>query len=341
MFDDFFAKGHELWQSGKVFATATVVRAEKPTSGKPGDKAIVTEEGEMFGWIGGSCAQPTVIEEALKAMRENRSTLVRLSTEADAAGERGGLTELPMTCYSGGTMEIYIEPHQPRVRLVVVGGQHVAQALTALGRAMGYEIVSVVPAGESNQIAEADQQVSDLEALPGLVNSGTCVVVATHGNYDELALEPALRSGAGYVGLVASRKRSESVVEYLRGKGLGRKELAALHVPAGLDIGARRGDEIALSILAEIVEYRRQTEAVDELTKPGLEVTGTGSEVTGTTEGEQAPETAIDPICGMSVKIEGAAHTHEHEDTTYYFCCAGCQTRFASDPQSYLEAAQP
>jgi len=328
MFDDFFAKGHELWQSGEAFATATVVRAEKPTSGKPGDRAIVTEDGKMFGWIGGSCAQPTVIEEALKAMRENRSILIRLSTETDPEGERGGLTELPMTCYSGGTMEIYIEPHQPRVRLVVVGGQHVAQALVHLGRAMGYEIVSVVPAGEANQIAEADQQVSDLEALPELVNPGTCVVVATHGHYDEVALEPALRSGAGYVGLVASRTRAASVVEYLRGKGLGEEELAALHVPAGLDIGARRGDEIALSILAEIVQHRRQAEAVET---PSVEEAVVG----------EAPETAIDPICGMSVKIEGAAHTHEHEGTTYYFCCAGCETRFAADPRSFLEAAQP
>jgi len=328
MFDDFFAKGHELWQQGKPFATATVVRADKPTSGKPGDKAIITEEGEMFGWIGGSCAQPTVIEEALKAMAEDRSTLIRLSTQSEPGAERGGLTELPMTCYSGGTMEIYIEPHQPRVRLVVVGGQHVAQALVHLGRAMGYEIVSVVPAGEANQITEADQQVSDLEVLPGFLTPGACLVVATHGNYDELALELALRSGVGYVGLVASRKRAESVVEYLRDKGLGEEDLAVLHVPAGLDIGARRGDEIALSILAEIVQHRRQTKTVE---KPAVVAK----------EFEAASESAVDPICGMSVKIEGAAHTHEHEGTTYYFCCAGCQTRFAADPQSYLETVQP
>jgi xanthine dehydrogenase accessory factor len=327
MFDDFFAKGHELWQQGKPFATATVVRADKPTSGKPGDKAIITEDGEMFGWIGGSCAQPTVIEEAIKALAENRSYLIRLATEAQPGGDRGGITELPMTCYSGGTMEIYIEPHQPRVRIVVIGGQHVAQALVHLGRAMGYEIVSVVPAGEANQITEADQQVGDLEALPKLLTPGACVVVATHGNYDELALEPALKSGAGYVGLVASRKRAESVVEYLQGRGLSDKDLAALHVPAGLDIGARRGDEIALSILAEIVRHRRQIEAVEKPTVVANEV-------------EAMPESAIDPICGMSVQIEGAAHTHEHEGTTYYFCCAGCKTRFATDPQTYLEAAQ-
>ena len=328
MFDDFFAKGHELWSSGKAFATATVVRAEKPTSGKPGDKAIITEDGQMFGWIGGSCAQPTVVEEALKAMAEDRSVLIRLSTGEVSGGERGGLTELPMTCYSGGTMEIYIEPHQPRVRLIVVGGQHVAQALVHLGRAMGYETVSVVPEGEANRVAEADQQVSDLAALPELLEPGAYVVVATHGNYDELALEPALKSGAGYVGLVASRKRAESVESYLRGKGLGDDDLAALHVPAGLDIGARRGDEIAVSILAEIVQHRRQSEAVDMA-------------VAEVSTAEESLETAIDPICGMSVKIEGAPHTHEYEGATYYFCCAGCQTRFATDPKSYLEAVQP
>ena len=327
MFDEFFAKGHELWKSGRPFATATVVRAEKPTSGKPGDKAIVTEQGEMFGWIGGSCAQPTVIEEALAAMRDNESRLIRLSTEVDPAAARGGVTELPMTCYSGGTMEIYIEPHQPRTRIVIVGGQHVAQALTSLGRAMGYEIVSVIPAGESHQITEADRQVTDLEGLGDFVDAGTYVVVATHGNYDELALEPALRAGAGYVGLVASRKRAESVVEFLRGKGLGDEDLAPLHVPAGLDIGARRGDEIAVSILAEIVQHRRQREAQEV---PAEEAA----------EQEKVAETAIDPICNMSVTIEGAVHTYEHEGKTYYFCCGGCLTRFAADPQSHLEAAQ-
>jgi xanthine dehydrogenase accessory factor len=327
MFDDFFAKGQELWKSGKPFVTALVVRAEKPTSGKPGDKAIVTAEGKMFGWIGGSCAEPIVIEEALKALAAGESKLIRLSTGAETPGSSDGLTELPMTCYSGGTMEIYIEPHQPRLRLVVIGGQHVAQALVHLGRAMGYETVSVVPEGEPSRISGADRQASDLQTLPDLVAEGTYVVVATHGHYDELALEPALRSGAGYVGLVASRKRAESVVEYLRGRGLDEERLAKLHVPAGLDIGARRGDEIALSILAEIVQHRRRTEARAETSPESAEA-------------EPAAATAVDPICGMTVQIEGAAHTHEHQGTTYYFCCAGCQTRFASDPQSYLEATR-
>lgn len=327
MFDDFFAKGHKLCQSGQPFATATVVRAEKPTSGKPGDKAIITAAGEMFGWIGGSCAQPTVIEEALKAMRENRCALIRLSAETDPATRRNGLTEVPMTCYSGGTMEIYIEPHQPRTRLVVVGGQHVAQALLHLGRAMGYELVTVVPEGEADRITGANEQVSDLEALPEILTPGTYVVVATHGNYDELAVEPALRAGAGYVGLVASRKRAASVVEFLRGKGLGEEELGALHAPAGLDIGARRGDEIALSILAEMVQHRRQREAAERPSAPPAEF-------------DRALDSAVDPICGMSVKIEGAAFTLEHQGVTYYFCCAGCQTRFASDPRSYLEASR-
>lgn len=323
MFDEFFAKGQELWQTGKPFATATVVRAERPTSGKPGDKAIITADGKMFGWIGGSCAEPTVIQEALDVLETGEGKLIRLSTQPEAAGRRGGITDLPMTCYSGGTMEIYIEPHQPRLRLIVVGGQHVAKALVHLGRAMGYETVSVVPESEASPLPEADHHSDELEAIPDLVTPNACVVVATHGHYDELALEPALKSGASYVGLVASRKRAESVIEFLEGRGLCDRHIAALHVPAGLDIGARRGDEIALSILAEIVQHKRRTETDPRARKE-----------------EAAPtvDTAIDPICNMTVQIEGALHTFAYEGTTYYFCCPGCKSRFAADPQKVLEA---
>jgi xanthine dehydrogenase accessory factor len=330
MFDDFFAKSLELHERGEPFATATVVRAEKPTSGKPGDKAIVTARGEMLGWIGGSCAEPTVIAEALKALAEDKSRLVRLSTEAVPEHRRDGVSDLPMTCYSGGTMEIYIEPHQPRTRLLIVGGQHVAQALAHLGRAMGYEIVSAAPRSEAHPLADADRRIDDLERLGEMVTPRTYVVVATHGHYDEVALVPALRSGARYVGLVASRKRAASVLDYLRGQGLDEAELAALHVPAGLDIQARRGEEIAVSILAEIVQHRRRVEAAEA-----------AAAVQPARSPERRPTTAIDPVCGMTVETAGALHTYEHRGETYYFCGAGCRSRFAKDPDRILQAARP
>ena len=354
MYDEFFAKAHELGGSGEPFATAVVVRAERPTSGKPGDKAIVTADGVMFGWIGGSCAQPTVIAEALAAIADGESRLVRITPEPGEGPPREGLKEVAMTCFSGGTLDIYIEPQQPRPRLLVVGHLPVAQALVHLGRAMSYHTVAVDPETGGTGLAHADEVLTDLNALAGRVHPLTFVVVATHGNYDEPALEAALEAGARYVGLVASRKRAAPILAHLEAQGFGEEALAALHAPAGLDLGARRGDEIALSIVAEIVQIRRRAEGLawPRAAEEGEEVPGKeeaagiaagsccggGAEATEGEPAQAAPATAVDPICGMSVKVEGARHTFEHGGEVYYFCCAGCRTKFAGDPQRYLAA---
>jgi xanthine dehydrogenase accessory factor len=143
MFDEFFAKAHDLVRAGVPFVTATVVRAEKPTSGKPGDKAIITVDGVMHGWIGGSCAQPTVIKEAMRVMAADRSRLIRLSPDPDQLASEDGVVDVPMTCYSGGTLEIFLEPQQPRPRLLIVGDLPIAQALAQLGQAMNYHVIAV------------------------------------------------------------------------------------------------------------------------------------------------------------------------------------------------------
>jgi xanthine dehydrogenase accessory factor len=323
MYDDFFAKAHELVQRGVPFVTAVVVRAEKPTSAKPGDKAIITAEGVMHGWIGGSCAQPTVIKEALKALAEDEARLIRLSPEPEKQAAREGLLDLPMTCFSGGTLEIYIEPQPPRPRLLIIGGLPVAQALAHLGRAMNYHVVAVDLDGDGSAMAHADELLLDLEEVVGQIRPFTYVVVATHGNYDEIALANILAANPSYVGLVASPKRAQAVREYLAMQGISETEMLPLKAPAGLDIQARRGDEIALSIMAEIVERRRNAEALDWALFGEKERRGVKGE-----EREQG-KTAIDPICGMTVDIATAQYTYEYEGQSYYFCCAGCQSTFA------------
>jgi xanthine dehydrogenase accessory factor len=276
MYDEFFRKAHELKALGQPFATAIVVRAENPTSGKPGDKAIVTADGGMIGWIGGSCAQPTVIREAQRAIAEDRGRLIRLS-QAPSEPPVSGIEEFPMTCFSGGTLDIYIEPQPPQPRLMVVGNLPVARALARLGKVMSYRVIAVDVAAEGIALPEADEtltKMSDLEERP---DRFTAVVVATHGNYDDLALEKALKSEASYVALVASPKRAGAIREYLARRGFEASDLERLHSPAGLDIGARGGDEIALSILAEIIQLRRRqvdeaaTVAAAEGTSPGHE----------------------------------------------------------------------
>lgn len=325
MFDDFFAKAYELSRLGVPFATATVVRAEAPTSGKPGDKAIITLDGTMYGWIGGSCAQPTVIREALKVLRADESRFIRLSPNPLEQPPRKGLTDMPMTCFSGGTLEIYIEPQQPRPRLIVIGALPVAQTLATLGKQMSYHTIVVDPAHHGDPPPYADELLTELTAIAAHVTPLTAIVVATHGQYDELALEQALATNAGYIGLVASPRRAAAVREYLADLGLSDEQLQRVKAPAGLDIHARRGDEIALSIIAEIIQQRR---AQPEIAWPAAPAVA-------------APASAIDPVCGMAVTIAGAKYIYDYQGTTYYFCCPGCKTTFRKAPEQYLASILP
>jgi xanthine dehydrogenase accessory factor len=315
--DSFFTLAHDLERRGIPFATATVVRIERPTSGKPGDRGIVTLDGELLGWVGGSCARPTVIKEGLACLADGRCRLIRLSPEPDDRAGFEGITDLSMTCFSGGTMEIFIEPNPPRPRLIVVGDQPVAHSLAELGRTMGYQIMSVGPASPIKGV----EALATPDEIGAHVHPLTFVVVATHGDHDEIALEAALEAGAPYVGLVASRKRADSIGGYLKVRGLSEERLGTLRSPAGLDLGARTPQEIALSILAEIVQVGR---SLDHF---------------GWSEREPAAARrahAVDPICGMSVEIASAKHVHVHSGTSYYFCCAACLETFAANPARHL-----
>lgn len=325
MFDDFFEKAGALQRDGVPFATATVVRAEKPTSGKPGDKAIVTLDGVMYGWIGGSCAQPTVVREARRAIADDRARLIRLSPQPENEPATAGVEVCRMTCYSGGTLDVYIEPQAPRPHLLVVGHLPTARALVELGRAMRYRVSAVVPPGEQAAMAHADTVASDLATLDPPASPLTYVVIATHGHDDEEATARALRSGAPYVALVASPKRAEQVRRYLRLCGHDDAEIARLRAPAGLDIGARRGDEIALSIMAEIVQHRRSAEVLDWRAEPADDAPPAGHDAG-----------AVDPVCGMRVDPRSGKPTREHDGIVYHFCCAGCAEAFAADPGAFV-----
>lgn len=340
MYDDFFAKAHELVQKGVPFVTATVVWAEKPSSGKPGDKAIITIDGVMHGWIGGSCAQPTVIKEALKALEADESRLIRLSTEPERKNPRKGLVDLPMTCFSGGNLEIYLEPQPPRPRLLIVGVLPVARALSQLARAMNYHVVVVDLDSHGEQLPFADETLHSLDGIREQIRPFTYIVIATHGNYDELALEQILTAEPAYVGLVASPKRAEAVRDYLRGQGLTDTDMLPLKAPAGLDIQARRGDEIALSIMAEIVQKRRNAEMINLALFHQEESEEHDHHhhehhdhdhqqlIQIDMAGPVSLETAVDPICGMDVIIATAKYIYEHQGQIYYFCCAGCREKF-------------
>jgi xanthine dehydrogenase accessory factor len=326
----FFNKAQQLLDQNTPFVMAIVVRAEKPTSAKRGDKALITMNGELHGWIGGSCAQPTIVREALKALKEGKSRFIRLSPNPEELTPRDGLMDFPLTCFSGGTLEIYIEPQYPQPRLLVIGNLPVARALVSLGKVMNYDVVAVDPDSDSSLPMDAAQVVNSLADIAYYIRPDTYAVVATHGSFDETALEQVVKASPRYIGLVASHKRFEAVLDYLRQQGIDEADLQSIKAPAGLDIQAQEGDEIALSILAEIVQFRRSAEEAADWHIPEVETSVT----------QPAPETttgiAIDPVCHMEVEIATAKFTYDYQGKTYYFCAPGCKTAFRKSPEAYL-----
>ena len=208
-------RAHELLARGAPFALATVVRRERPTSGEPGDKAIVTAEGEFLGWIGGSCAQPTVLIEAKKALADGEPRLVVLTPNLDAQA-RDGVELYRMTCYSGGTLEIYIEPYLPEPELLVCGASPAAEALVKIGAAVGFKVILVDPSATPEQFSAAAVVLPRIE--PEKLGNGRerYAVVATNGNWDEEALKQLLPLSLDYLGLVASTKRFQQMREALK-----------------------------------------------------------------------------------------------------------------------------
>lgn len=310
MTDDLLALALRLSHEGEPFAMATVVRCERPTSAKPGAKALIRKDGTVLGWIGGSCAEPVVVKEGLRALRDGQPRFIALVGEGGSGpGRREGMVEYTMTCHSGGTLEIYVEPVLPKPQLLLVGRGPVVETLGELGRAMDFTVTLV-----SSDIS-ADR-LSHLGVTPR-----TYIVVATHGSFDEEALEQALRSEAGYVSLVASRKRAHAVMDTLRARGLA-EHLGRLKAPAGLDIGAVTPEEIAVSILAEIIQVLRSQ---------------TGERKPAEATPDEIGETvARDPVCGMSVEVASARYRSEVSGRTVYFCCAHCKQTFDRDPAQYL-----
>lgn len=289
---------------GKSFAMATVVWRQPPSSGQYGSRAIVTADGEIFGWIGGACAEPVIIREAKRIIEEGTPKLLWLGQEADFQGMHVpfGVSTVPMSCQSEGALQIYVEPMQSAPRLVIVGRSPMALTLTELTQAMDWNV----------------QLVDGPDFVPSMVSSSTIVIVATQGHGDEEALEVALTAEPHYVGLVASRKRGEVVLDYLKDRGVDAAKLASVKVPIGVDLGHTSHREIAVSILAELVQLR----ASGELTVKSVSTKPVVLEV-------------LDVVCGMTVTAEPANRPYEYEGTTYYFCAPGCRKAFEKDPTSF------
>jgi xanthine dehydrogenase accessory factor len=287
-----------------------------------GDSCLVTGRGEVHGFVGGSCTRPTVVEQARNALEDGRPRLIVLSPDPKDPAHPGAAI-FPMTCHSGGSVEIHIQPVLPPPRLLVYGLTPTTRALVRLGAAMGYRVTAVDPAGDRNAFPEAEAIFIDTAAVPP--GGETFAVIATHGEWDEEAVLAALAHAPSYVGIVSSAKRAEELREFLARKVPAGQEalLESLRLPAGLRIGAEGGEEIAVSILAEIVEERRKNRKTVRVPLPVAEA-----------------EQAVDPVCGMTVALVTAKHRAEHQGRTFYFCCAGCRERFVQEADRYAGAAE-
>jgi xanthine dehydrogenase accessory factor len=313
-------KASELLSRGVPFALATVVRRERPTSGEPGDKAIVTPDGNFLGWVGGSCAQPTVLKEAQRALEDGEPRLVVLTPNLDAEA-REGIELYRMTCYSGGTMEIYVEPYLPEPQLLVCGVSPAAEALVKIGEAVGFKVILIDPSATEEKFPAAHVIFRGIETEKLRHSRERYAVVATNGNWDEEAIKGLLELSPDYLGLVASKKRFQEIVKRLQEEGVAQEKLALIKCPAGLDIPTRTFSEVALSVIAQIVSIRRSH--VKKETSHKAEEAG-------------KPTLAEDPVCHMTVDSQSARYTFDFEGVRYYFCNADCKKSFEKEPRKYL-----
>src|SRR5215472_4692692 len=315
----------ELARRGEAFALATVVWRQGPSSSQLGSRAIITADGELHGWIGGACAEPAVVREARQVIADGTPRLLLLGTPGQfGAAVPDGMTVVPISCQSEGALEVYIEPVIPAPQLVIVGRSPMAHTLADLARALGWRTKLIAAADFSS--ADADER--------------SMVVVATQGHGDEEAVEQAVAAHPAYLGLVGSRRRGAAVLGYLAERGVPGDELDRVHVPAGLDLGHTTHQEIAVAILAELVQLRASgalAGAAPAATAAAPATGTTGATAAGSTQPAADPAEATDPVCGMTVPATPASRPLIHDGVTYYFCCPGCRQQFEKDPAAYAK----
>jgi xanthine dehydrogenase accessory factor len=287
------------------FVHARVVLAERPTSAKPGDEALVTADGVIDGFVGGQCAENTVRQQALSLLGSGESVLLRIAPNPEV--DQPGKTVVHNPCLSGGTLEIFLEPVLPVPLVSVLGDSPIARAMRSVGASLGYDV--------------AAYDAADL-------SSASAIVLATHGKQEEATLEAAVKTGVPYVGLIASPKRGSAVVASLE---LSDEERSRIHTPAGLDIGARTPAEIALSVFAQIIAERPRTPL------PPRDPQHLPGEPPMTRLGilTLEPDTAIDSVCGMTVQTGGDALFADVDGERVWFCCPACRRAYVADPGKY------
>lgn len=319
--DHIFEQLEDLKSQDRTAAVAVVVNRKAPTSGKPGDKALITEEGDVHGWIGGGCTKGIVIKEAIASLKDQKPRLVKIAPGAETQTDQQGVKTYSMMCQSEGSVDVYIEPMIPASKIFIFGRSHIAKALCEIGAAAGYEMMVISDLSEHEMFPKAKKfhALSDFDT--NQLKPADFVVVCTQGEDDEKSLEAAVSSRANYVSFVSSRRKANSIYRTLKKQGTPIEDLAQVKTPAGLDLNAKSPQDVAISILAEIVQ---------EKMAPGID------------QGEEAAfkelndDLYMNPVCKIPVQKSTAKHVLEHNGEKVYFCCDGCKVSFEKEPEAYL-----
>lgn len=258
--NDWIAHATRLQAAQQAFALVTVLRAQAPTSAKPGDKALVTSDGQIHGWIGGGCAQPAVVKTVRQALADGQPQTIRIApTDATAERTLGDVLEFGMACHSGGTLELFVDPVLPATQLTVFGDSPVARALVGLAPRVGLRVALVAEGALASDHPDASTVINsdDAACAREQLDSNGFAVVATQGRRDLQGLKAALALAPSHLWFVASERKAGVLRESLLAAGEDTHSVARIIAPAGESIGAQTPEEIALSVLAAVVAARR------------------------------------------------------------------------------------
>ena len=324
----------KLLAGGSNFAVAQVVDRIAPSSGKVGDKALILETVERIGWVGGGCVRGIVIKEALEVLRSKRYRRIRISPEGGTR-ETANYKEYVMSCQSKGTLEVLIEPVFPQPEIVIVGKSNIGRKLSELAVAAGFR-VTVLANDVDAQMFPTAHRVNDIVDFGGFANlSNTYIIVTTQGEDDELSVKKALETRAGYVGFVASAQKASDLKDYLIKEGIPPARIDQLRSPVGLDINAKLAGEVAISILAEVIDHFRNGKAA--AAPEAAQAPETGQPESSEAADTFAAEFYINPVCQVPVSKKNPKHVIEYKGERVYFCCDGCKVSFEKDPAKYIK----
>jgi len=334
MFNELSLQIEKHLAQGQDFAIAQVIDRIAPSSGKVGDKALILETGELIGWIGGGCVRGIVIKEAIDVIKTKRYRRVRISPEGGTR-ESANYKEYVMSCQSKGTLEVMIEPVIPQPELIVVGKSNIARRLVQMAATADFKVSVMATDADAYTFPNANTVFDTVDFSSFKSFTNTYIIVTTQGEDDQLSVKKAMKTSAGYVGFVASKKKSEEIRIYLEQGMIPADRIAQLRSPVGLDINAKLASEVAISILAEVIDHFRNGYASENM--PVYNKRAAAVEETTPAADKFAEDYYINPVCQVPVSKKNPKHIVMYEGEKVYFCCDGCKVSFEKEPSAYIQ----